>query len=180
LRITAGKNKGKKLSASKSNSIRPTLARVRKSFFDILGGDLTGIKVIDLYAGAGTLGIESISRGASFVLFVDSSKEAVRIIKKNLILSGFQEFGKTKLADLPQGLDAIPGQFSLVFLDPPYEQGLAELTMTKLSEKPILTQGALIFAQVGRREELLDQYGKMVLKMVRKYGDTKLYLYENK
>jgi 16S rRNA (guanine966-N2)-methyltransferase len=180
MRITAGINKGKKLSSFRSHDIRPTIARVRKSFFDVLGESIIGSMVLDLFAGTGALGIEALARGSRYVLFVDFSNEALRLIRKNLEKCGFSNAAGVQSEKLPQGIHDIKGIFNLIFLDPPYEKGLAEKCLIIIGDSGLLQAGGRVVAQVGRKEELLDRYGQIVLISMKKYGDTKLYFYERR
>ena len=178
MRITAGINKGKKFSSFRLPNIRPTIARVRKSFFDVLGESLNGATVLDLFAGTGALGIEALARGSHYVLFVDFSNEALKLIRKNLEKCGFSNSAGVQSEKLPHGIHNIKGSFDLIFMDPPYEKGLAEKCLILIGDSGLLQARTMVVAQVGRKEELLDRYGKIVLISMKKYGDTKLYFYE--
>ena len=179
MRIIAGKCKGKILRTVDSDAIRPTLARIRKSCFDILVDSIKDSRCIDLFAGAGTLGIEALSRGAKEVVFVDNSKQSINTIRKNLINCKLENSAKTILGKIPEIIKTLSGVFSIVFIDAPYDKNLNEPAIIALSETQKLEQKAIVVVQVSKREELLDHYGKIVLKSIREYGDTKLYFYEN-
>ena len=130
MRIVGGRLRGRVLLAPSSRAIRPTSERLRKSIFDILEhrfpGRIEGARVVDLFAGSGALGVEALSRGARFALFVDNGAEARAVLRANveaLALGGVTRIWRadaTRLGSAPAG-----GPFALAFLDPPYGQGLA-------------------------------------------------------
>ncbi|RME84746.1 MAG: 16S rRNA (guanine(966)-N(2))-methyltransferase RsmD, partial [Planctomycetota bacterium] len=137
MRITKGLFKGRKLFSPKGKSARPTLARVRESFFDFLG-NIQDFTVLDLYAGTGALGLEALSRGAKEVIFVEARYQNREILKKNIQLLGVEE--KTKL--FPGKVENIPTKteffssktFDLVFVDPPYDYYIKENFFFQLKE----------------------------------------------
>lgn len=149
MRIVAGKFRGKQLTSPSDESIRPTADRVRESMFNILASRLgpvfSDIRVLDLFAGTGALGLEALSRGASHVTFVDTGAEARGLIRDHI--EAFGAGGITKLlrrdaTDL--GKPGTFGQFNLVFLDPPYGKGLGELALAQLAANGWLAPGATI------------------------------------
>ena len=149
MRIVAGKFRGKQLISPSDDSIRPTADRVRESMFNILASRLgpvfEGIRVLDLFAGTGALGLEALSRGASHVTFVDIGAEARGIIRDHI--EAFGAGGITKLlrrdaTDL--GVPGTFGKFDLVFLDPPYGQGLGEQALAGIAAGGWLADGATI------------------------------------
>ena len=149
MHIVAGKFRGKQLSSPSDDSIRPTADRVRESMFNILASRLgpvfTGIRVLDLFAGTGALGLEALSRGASHVTFVDTGAEARGLIRDHI--EAFGAGGITKLlrrdaTDL--GTPGTFGQFNLVFLDPPYGKGLGEQALAHIAASGWLSPGATI------------------------------------
>ena len=125
MRVTGGSVKGRRLRATRAASMRPTTDTARRTMFDILGARPRGAVVLDLFAGAGTLGIEALSRGAREATFVEKDREACGIIARNLDLAGFSGVGLIKRADVVRFLSGTPETaFDLVFLDPPYGRGL--------------------------------------------------------
>ena len=149
MRIVAGKFRGKQLISPSDDSIRPTADRVRESIFNILASRLgpvfDGIRVLDLFAGTGALGLEALSRGAAHVTFVDIGAEARGIIRDHI--EAFGAGGITKLlrrdaTDL--GVPGTFGKFDLVFLDPPYGQGLGEQALAGIAAGSWLAPDATI------------------------------------
>ncbi len=113
MKITGGFLKGRNLycPSTTASEIRPLRTRIRKALFDILGDDLSGIRVLDLFAGTGALGIEALSRGAEFVLFVDASKKSIELIKKNLERFNLLDKAMVLQITLPQGLKKLKESF---------------------------------------------------------------------
>src|SRR4051795_5118153 len=129
MRVVGGRLKGRNLASPSSRDIRPTADRLRESLFNILlhsyDDPLAGARVLDLFAGTGALGIEAISRGAAFALFIDNGAEARALLRNNvetLGLGGWAKCFRRDPSDLGPGPQGEP--FSLVFLDPPYRMKL--------------------------------------------------------
>ena len=181
MRITGGKHKGRKLYTIKGLKIRPTAENVREAIFNILGQDLKGLMVMDLFSGAGTLGIEALSRSAREALFIDRSAQALTIVKKNLALCGFEKSGFPFRWDLKRGIPfsrcAPMGLFDLVFVDPPYGKGFLPRILEEISYRRILSPGARIIAESYKSEELAASLRDLEVKDMRLYGDTKITFY---
>jgi 16S rRNA (guanine966-N2)-methyltransferase len=149
MRIVAGKYRGKQLTSPSDDSIRPTSDRARESIFNILGSRLgpvlEGKRVLDLFAGTGALGFEALSRGAAHVTFVETGAEARGLIRDHI--QAFAVAGITKLLRRDATALGVPGtfgQFDLVFLDPPYNQGLGEKALAELAAHGWLAPDATI------------------------------------
>lgn len=154
MRIIAGKFRGKQLLSPEDESIRPTADRVRESIFDIvasrLGASLDGLRVLDLFAGTGALGLEALSRGAASVVFVDTGAEARGLIRDHI--EAFGAGGVTKLLrrDATALGDAgTMGPVDLVFLDPPYGKGLGGRALAALRQGGWLKSGTLLVLEEG-------------------------------
>ncbi len=125
MRVTGGEAKGARLRSLRGADTRPTADQVRKAIFDILGPDLEGKRVLDLFAGTGALGIEALSRGAAEAVFVESSREACSVILANLLASACRPRGVLRRADAERWLSRRAAEpFDLAFLDPPYARGI--------------------------------------------------------
>lgn len=154
MRIVGGKFGGRRLAGPKSNTnrglIRPTSDRNRESLFNILAArmDVTGKRVIDLFAGTGALGLEALSRGASYALFVDNSTEGRALLRTNIEQLGLQ--GCTRIfrrdATRPGPCGNMP-PFDLAFLDPPYAKGLGERALAALRDGGWLADDALVILE---------------------------------
>ncbi|MBS0295282.1 MAG: 16S rRNA (guanine(966)-N(2))-methyltransferase RsmD [Proteobacteria bacterium] len=160
MRIISGRFKGKTLKAPDGQATRPTSDRARQAVFNILehaawSPGLHGRRVIDLFAGSGALGLEALSRGAAFCLFVETDEAARGAIRENVEAMGL--FGETRVhrrdaTDLgPRPASAGPA-FDLAFLDPPYHKGLGERALASLSADGWLAPGALVVFERGSDE----------------------------
>ncbi len=147
--------KGRNLAAPSSREIRPTADRLRESLFNILihayDNPIVDARVLDLFAGTGALGIEAISRGAKFALFVDNGAEARALMRNNIEALGLGGVTKVYRRDATNLGPAHPVEpFSLVFLDPPYAKGLAEKALVSLRDGGWLTEGALLVVEESK------------------------------
>ena len=151
MRVIAGEAKGRRLRSVPGLATRPTADRVRQTLFDILG-DVSGARVLDLFAGTGALGIEALSRGAAHALFVERSVPAAAVIKENLQLTGFAGRSSVRRADAEALLKKPAGSpYDLVFLDPPYERGLAFVAglVALLAEGGWVEEGGIVVAEAA-------------------------------
>ena len=152
MRIVGGRLRGRALAAPKSQGIRPTADRLRESLFNILmhayGDPITGARVLDLFAGTGALGLEAVSRGAAFALFVDDGAEARALLRQNVEALSLPAVTRIFRRDATKLGPAHPVEpFSLVFLDPPYGKGLAGKALTSARDGLWLTTDALIVVE---------------------------------
>ena len=152
MRVVGGRLKGRNIASPTSRDIRPTADRLRESVFNILvhayDNPLDGARVLDLFAGTGALGIEAVSRGAAFALFVDNGAEARALLRNNvesLALGGVSKVYRRDATDLGPAHPMQP--FSLAFLDPPYGKGLAEKALASLRDGGWLVPGALVVVE---------------------------------
>jgi 16S rRNA (guanine966-N2)-methyltransferase len=152
MRVVAGRLRGRTISAPATRDIRPTADRLRESLFNILahgyGDPVEGARVIDLFAGTGALGIEALSRGAQFALFVDNGAEARALLRQNveaLALGGVSKVYRRDATELGEAHPMPP--FSLALLDPPYGKGLGEAALASLREGGWLSPEALVIVE---------------------------------
>jgi len=148
MRVVGGRLRGRALAAPQTGAIRPTADRLRESLFNILahayGDPVSGARVLDLFAGTGALGIEALSRGAAFALFVDDAAAARGLIRENVATLGLGGVSKIFRRGATKLGAAHPVEpFSLVFLDPPYGQGLAEQALIAARDGGWLARDAL-------------------------------------
>jgi 16S rRNA (guanine966-N2)-methyltransferase len=178
--------KGRVLLSPKGLKIRPTSDQVRGAIFNIIGQDLSGLRVLDLFAGTGSLGFEALSRGALFSLFVDNSQQSVNLIKKNLSLCGCCGLGTVLRADLNKGIPRnhplLKEPFDLVFLDPPYGKGYIPSLLEEISTGKILSSVSRVVAESSKSERLPVSMGSLEMSNSKLFGDTRitLYTYEKK
>lgn len=179
MRIVAGRFRGARLTAPKGQATRPTSDRVREALFNILehglaGFELDGARVLDLFAGTGALGLEALSRGARFCLFIDQSVEARGLLRRNietLQLTGATKVWRRDATRLGQAGTLAP--FDLVFLDPPYGQGLGEAALMAARDGGWIAAGgiAVLEERTGTEIALPDGFEELDR---RAYGDTQL------
>jgi len=180
MRVIAGNARGRKLSAPKSMRVRPTADRVKESLFSILLsrlGEFEGMRVLDICAGTGNLGIEALSRGASYAVFIDSHPESAEIIRKNLEITRFTDCAKVVLQEAAPALKWLgrgEAPFHLIFLDPPYHEGLTSRVLELLSESPLVDAGTTVVAEFSSKEDLPRSFGNLRETERRIYGDSAL------
>jgi len=175
--------RGRRLASFKGLEIRPTSDRVREAIFDILGHHLRGEKVLDLFAGTGSLGIEALSRGATWALFIDHSPKAIELMGKNLKLCGLETEGVVLRKDLLKGFPRrhrlLEEKVDLVFVDPPYRKGILLPVLEELSQLNMLGSPATVVAQSEQREVLPPRVSSLDMVKSRIYGETRITLYRH-
>jgi 16S rRNA (guanine966-N2)-methyltransferase len=180
MRIVSGRFKGRGLTAPRSQDVRPTSDRLRETIFNVLahayGDPITDARVLDLFAGTGALGLEALSRGAAFALFVDDSAEGRGLVRANVDLLGVAGITKVFRRDATRLGSAHPNApFSLVFCDPPYGKGLAELALAAARDGGWLAPKALVVVEETAEAELATPTGFELVE-VRDYGDTRVHI----
>ena len=178
MRIVGGRWRRRALAAPNSLAIRPTSDRLRETLFNILAhaydDPLTGARVLDLFAGTGALGLEALSRGAAFTLFVDDGVEARALLRENVQALGAGGASRVFRRDATKLGPAHPVEpFSLVFADPPYAQGLAERAFASAREGGWLKPDALIVIEEAESARFAAPPGFAELER-RAYDDTEL------
>jgi 16S rRNA (guanine966-N2)-methyltransferase len=178
MRIVGGRYRGRTLAAPRTRDIRPTSDRLRESLFNVLahayGDPVTGARVLDLFAGTGALGLEAMSRGAAFALFVDEGAEARALIRENVATLGLGGATKIFRRDATKLGPAHPIEpFTLVFLDPPYGRGLAEQALTSAQAGGWLAADALILVEEASDAAFAAPAGFTEAER-RRYDDTEL------
>ncbi len=155
--------------------------QVRAALFSALGEVVRGARVLDLFAGTGSVGLEALSRGASFAVFVEASREALEALERNALELGLRDRVAIVQDDVLRALERLwrrGERFDLVFLDPPYGQGLAQRTLERLGQlDALLSEGAVVVASVFKKEALAPRYGGLERVRERTYGDTALVFY---
>lgn len=169
--------------------IRPTSNMVRKAVFDIIGQDMTGMHFLDLFAGSGAMGLEAFSCGAQSVTMVERDMKCASVIGENVALFGLDRMSQDgRICQLIQSdvFAAIKSflrqnkRFNVVFLDPPYDEGLAKKTLKTLSAYDILHPNSYVIAEYGKREGLPYQDHDFEVMTQRKYGKSYLVIYQPK
>jgi 16S rRNA (guanine966-N2)-methyltransferase len=179
MRIVGGRLRGRTLAAPADHATRPTSDKVRESVFNILAHgipdfSLEGVRVLDLFAGTGALGIEALSRGAAYCLFVEESAEARAVIRRNveaLALTGVTKIFRRDATDL--GPAPNRGTYGLAFLDPPYGKGLTERALASAAGGGWLSANAVAVVE-ERKGEPLAPPSQFALLDRRTWGDTQV------
>ena len=173
LRISGGRFRGRRLVTPRGLKTRPTSERVREALFSILGARVADARVADCFAGSGALGIEALSRGASYVDFYERVAAPAAAIQDNLSALQLEDMGRVIRGGLPGSLRAAP-PYGLVLIDPPWGKGLAEKTLDALV-KCDAAPGALVVVEERRGGFMLPEHtGQVQLVDRRTYGDTEL------
>jgi len=183
MRIVGGRLRGRALAVPRSQAIRPTADRLREALFNILvhgcGDPVTGARVLDLFAGTGALGLEALSRGADFALFIDDAAAARALIRGNVAALGLGGVSRIFRRDATRLGDAQRlAPFSLVFLDPPYGRGLAQSALASAQAGGWITPGALIVVEEAAKAAFAAPAGMEELDR-RTYDDSELIFMRN-
>ena len=150
---------------------------MKESLFNIVQFDIEGRRVLDMFAGTGQLGIEALSRGAESAVFVDSRRDAARLVQENLQLTGLADKGRVCCGDAMAYLASLREKFDIVFLDPPYHTGLLQRALEHLVSFDILRQHGIIVCESAAEEELSEVAAPYRLYRTYRYGKIKLTIY---
>ena len=150
LKIITGTAKGRVLKTLEGDATRPTSERIKEAIFSSIQFDIENRRVLDLFAGCGQLGLEALSRGAASVMFIDSSREAMEIVKENVKKTGLGP-AKYLVSDARNYIRKASGRevFDLVFIDPPYAMECSAEAMRKLADGRMLASGAIVVLETG-------------------------------
>ena len=185
MKILSGQYKGRNFYMPAG--IRPTQNVLRKAVFDLIGHDLQGLKMLELFAGSGAIGLEALSLGVDSVTFVESSLKAVETIEENIRILGVDpgQPGQRPWSVLQQDAFAaikslaVRGlQYDVIFADPPFGRGLAKKTLKTLSAYDILHPNCLILIQYSERESLPNVLERFSFIKERRYGNSFLKIYQ--
>ena len=188
MRIGSGAFSGRKLHAPKGGTTRPTSARLKKSLFDVLASSsaLADARVLDLFAGAGALGLESLSRGAARAVFVERGRKAADVIRRNIEELGVVERGELWAMDVRAALTKLEQEgetFDLVFADPPYKADEDEdvdvlsRLLSALGARELVASDGLVVVEHHHKRELLENYGELTRFRLLKSGESCFTLY---
>lgn len=162
------------------SGIRPMRDFVRSALFNILADLVIDARFLDLFCGTGSVGLEALSRGAWEATFVDRSRKACSIVRRNLDSLGFLDQGSVLQRDYAAGIDHLERRgkrYDLIFVGPPYDKGLAEAALQSIVEHAILAKNGLIITEVRNKTHLDDRYGPLERFDKRIYGDNVLDFY---
>jgi 16S rRNA (guanine(966)-N(2))-methyltransferase RsmD len=173
MRIIAGSRKSLRLVTPKGKGIRPALDKVKEAIFNILWS-VEGLHVLDCFAGTGNIGLEALSRGAAHATFIDSGREAIDLIRKNIAICQFEDQTTVLPVAAPVAIAKLGKQgtqFDLIFVDPPYNRGLVTPSIQQIADAGLLAPDGQIVCEHFPKEVLTPPEGYQ-LADERKYGQT--------
>lgn len=177
MRVITGSARGAKLKTLEGLSTRPTSDRVKEAIFNIIQFGIEGRRVLDLFGGSGQLAIEAMSRGASYGVIVDESREAVNVIRDNVKKVHFDQQCSVFQMDYMRYLSTCRETFDIIFLDPPYAEKMLENALRKISEIDILSEGGIIVCERPKEKELPATVGYLICSKDYVYGKTAINIY---
>lgn len=177
MRVITGTARGRRLKDIPGMETRPTSDRVKEGVFSSLQFDLEGRKILDLFAGTGQLGIEALSRGASCAVFVDHSPAAVNVIRENLKLTDLVERARVVAGDSMEFLTTVREKYDVIFLDPPYMQGLLGPALAHIARFDILAPHGIIVAENLAEQSLPTLSAPYGIYRTYRYGKTGVTVY---
>lgn len=177
MRIIAGTARGRRLETPDTLDTRPTLGRVREALFGSLHFQLEGAAVLDLFAGAGSLGLEALSRGAAVAVLNDADRRCFDLLKKNIYSTGLVERAELYCLDYRQLLDKLEHagrRFDIAFLDPPYRSGFAQDAAEQLFSRGLMKRGGTVIIEHGKDNPPKEAPGLFHIQRTRRYGGVYL------
>ena len=180
MKILTGRLRGQRIEFKPNPHLRPTADKVRQAIFNVLQGEMDGKKVLDLYSGTGAFGMEALSSGAETVVFVEKNAAQCRAIQRSLEFLGLADKTRVENIDAIQAIPRFAREglcFDFIFLDPPYEKGLALRTLRAISEASILHEASLVICETRKDEPLPKGIGKLNCVKNKRYGDTRILLF---
>jgi len=185
MRVIAGTYRSRILKSLKGRALRPTSDRLRETLFNVLGADVAGSRLLDLFAGTGAIGIEALSRGAVEVVFIENHAPAAALIRRNLESIGVRKGATVLAADVVRGLEKLASEkrgetccFDFIFLDPPYDAANDYArVLESLGSGNLLSPSGLVIAEHRRNFDLPDGMGALQCYRVLKQGDAALSFY---
>lgn len=177
MRIIAGKARNRKLYTLDGEDVRPTIERTKEAMFSAIQFEIEGANVLDLFAGSGQLGIEALSRGARCACFVDSSRESVEMVRKNLSSVGFEKDAKVLNMRAEIFVKACSEKFNIAFLDPPYSKGILQRILPEVEK--IMSEGGVIVCEYPYGEQMPETIGRFTDRRTYKYGKVAVAIYRN-
>ncbi|MCL2513272.1 MAG: 16S rRNA (guanine(966)-N(2))-methyltransferase RsmD [Oscillospiraceae bacterium] len=181
MRVITGTAKGKKLEElnrfPSGPAVRPTGAITKEAVFSIIQFDIEGRRVLDLFAGTGQLGIEALSRGAEHCVFTDISNESVKLVKKNIEITGFKDNSSVLRAEALSYLSSVSDKFGIVFLDPPYSGELLLKALERIDR--VMEDGGVIVCESAAKTVLPENAGRFAKQKTYFYGNTDIHIYRS-
>ncbi len=176
MRVISGSARGRKLKAPEGLTTRPTTDRIKESLFNIIAGDLYECRFLDLFSGSGGMGIEALSRGAEKAVFVDNNRNSISVINDNIKAVRFEDRAEVLNCDISSAVTRLGNRgekFDIIFMDPPYNKGFVESTLTYIVKADILADDGYIIAEQSQEDKIPDVRGLEVFR-VKDYKITKM------
>lgn len=177
MRVITGRARGRRLKELSGMETRPTTDRVKEGLFNIIQFDIEGRQVLDLFAGTGQLGIETLSRGAAHAVFVEQRPDAVSLIRENLAVTELSEWAEVVKGDSLGYLSSTKKTFDVIFLDPPYKGDLLERAMEMILKFDILSEHGIMVCESDTEKKLPETLGETITSRTYRYGKIKLTVY---
>ena len=181
MRVIAGQYKGKTLVVPRGHDVRPTIARLKESYFNIVDSEIENARFLDLCAGSGAMGIEALSRGADYVIFLERNKKAVQSIRSNLLRCGIRQQFDLIHGDLFQELPRLTARkegFDLIYFDPPYFGDIYERGLQQIADGGLLNENGLLAAHHFHKTEIPSQVEGLSRVRQTRHGDAQLSFYQ--
>ena len=176
MRVIAGSAKGRRLMTREGRDTRPTTDRSKEALFAMLQFEVPQARFLDLFAGSGGIGIEALSRGAQSAVFVETSRDAAFCIRHNLQITNFTSVSRLLQKDVHAALRQLgeeQARFDIIFLDPPYDQGLEMPVVRSILAAGVLAPDGLIVVESSSRTEITAPEDRLVVEKVRDYKLTR-------
>ena len=178
IRVVGGVAKGRRLKGARVSGVRLTSELVRGAIFNILDSlDIEPVRVLDLYAGSGSLGIEALSRGAMWADFVERHPRQCATIRANLAETNLADHAKVHCIDVERAIVQLPGKYDLVMMDPPYKLDGLDVIVENVSNSGLFNEGATLVVGHSKHRSLAPEYSKLVSMGSYRYGDSLVECY---
>ncbi|MCR4694018.1 MAG: 16S rRNA (guanine(966)-N(2))-methyltransferase RsmD [Pseudobutyrivibrio sp.] len=168
MRVISGSRRGLKLDTLEGLVTRPTSDRIKETLFNMIAFELRDSRFLDLFAGSGQMGIEALSRGASFAIFVEKDKNALNVIKKNISKCKFEQSSKVISSDVVLAINSLKSEkeFDIVFMDPPYNKEIEKEVLQALRDLPCISNSTLIIVEASLETDFsyIDDMGYELIK----------------
>jgi 16S rRNA (guanine(966)-N(2))-methyltransferase RsmD len=188
MRVVTGVAKGRQLKTPKTTGTRPIIDRVKTALFDILSDEVEDIRVLDLFAGTGSVGIEALSRGAAHATFIEMNYKIVRLVRENLQITGLAAQAEVLHTDAFKFLQAqaratTVQPYAMIYIAPPQYEELAARALNVVDSSPLLDPDGLVVVQIHPKERpgvAAVDCQRLVLSDERRYGSTLLMFYRTR
>lgn len=181
MRVISGSQKGRQLKSVPGKNTRPTTDKVKEAIFNMIGPYFDGGSGLDLFAGSGSLGIEGISRGLDKVIFIDSDYKAIRTIKENINICGFESMSEVYKNDWKRALQIIIQRdltFEVIWMDPPYKKDVYTTILQKISTHQLLSDTGIIVCEHAKESPLPDKVERLDKIRTEHYGTISISLFK--